>query len=134
MKVDASYLSPHVNLASRLEAATKQFRVPLLMSEAFVKGLTGSTQSNCRRVDSVTFKGSSEPMHIFHYDAEPFDALVKPHEGLEELLEECDAQRCDAERAGVDLAEVSSLLASQKVALARQVYEMGFLSYMDGNW
>jgi class 3 adenylate cyclase len=26
-KIDASYLSPHVNMASRLEAATKQFGV-----------------------------------------------------------------------------------------------------------
>lgn len=32
-KVDASYLSPNVNMASRLEAATKQFGVTLLMSQ-----------------------------------------------------------------------------------------------------
>ncbi len=31
-KIDASYLSPHVNMASRLEGATKQFGVPLLIS------------------------------------------------------------------------------------------------------
>ena len=31
-KIDASYLSPNVNLASRLEAATKQFGVPILAS------------------------------------------------------------------------------------------------------
>ena len=30
-KIDASYLSPNVNMASRLEAATKQFGVPLLI-------------------------------------------------------------------------------------------------------
>jgi class 3 adenylate cyclase len=31
-KIDASYLSPNVNLASRLEAATKQFGVSILIS------------------------------------------------------------------------------------------------------
>ena len=31
-KIDASYLSPNVNMAARLEAATKQFGVPLLIS------------------------------------------------------------------------------------------------------
>jgi class 3 adenylate cyclase len=31
-KIDASYLSPNVNLASRLEAATKQYGVPILVS------------------------------------------------------------------------------------------------------
>jgi class 3 adenylate cyclase len=31
-KIDASYLSPNVNMASRLEAATKQFGTPILIS------------------------------------------------------------------------------------------------------
>ena len=31
-KIDASYLSPNVNMASRLEGATKQFGVPVLIS------------------------------------------------------------------------------------------------------
>ena len=31
-KIDASYLSPNVNLASRLEAASKQYKVPILIS------------------------------------------------------------------------------------------------------
>ena len=39
-KIDASYLSPNVNIASRLEAATKQYGVPLLLSEAFVQYLS----------------------------------------------------------------------------------------------
>ena len=30
-KIDASYLSPNVNMAARLEAATKQFGVSLLL-------------------------------------------------------------------------------------------------------
>ena len=66
MKIDASYLSPHVNMASRLEAATKQYRVPLLMSEAFFTGLSGHVQSTCRRVDRVIFKGSTDPIQIYH--------------------------------------------------------------------
>lgn len=31
-KIDASYLSPNVNMAARLEAATKQFGVEILIS------------------------------------------------------------------------------------------------------
>jgi class 3 adenylate cyclase len=31
-KVDASYLSPNVNMSSRLEAATKQYGVNILVS------------------------------------------------------------------------------------------------------
>ena len=32
-KVDATYLSPHVNMAARLETASKQYHVPLLASQ-----------------------------------------------------------------------------------------------------
>jgi hypothetical protein len=39
-KIDASYLSPNVNMASRLEAATKQFGTSLLLSEDFVRILS----------------------------------------------------------------------------------------------
>ena len=31
-KIDASYLSPNVNIAARLEAATRQYGIPLLFS------------------------------------------------------------------------------------------------------
>ena len=34
-KVDATYSSPHVNMAARMEAASKQFGVGILMSERF---------------------------------------------------------------------------------------------------
>jgi len=34
-KVDATYLSPHVNMAARMEAASRQFNVPILMTEKF---------------------------------------------------------------------------------------------------
>lgn len=34
-KVDATYLSPHVNMAARMEAAAKQFGVSILMTEKF---------------------------------------------------------------------------------------------------
>lgn len=41
-KIDASYLSPHVNLSSRLEAATKQYGVNFLMSENVFMNLSES--------------------------------------------------------------------------------------------
>lgn len=39
-KIDASYLSPNVNMASRLEAATKQYGVALLISGVLYEILT----------------------------------------------------------------------------------------------
>ncbi len=39
-KIDASYLSPNVNTASRLEAATKQYGVQLLFSQGIFSVLS----------------------------------------------------------------------------------------------
>lgn len=36
-KVDATYLSPHVNMAARMEVATKQFGVSILLTRSFFK-------------------------------------------------------------------------------------------------
>lgn len=47
-KIDASYLSPNVKFAERLESATKEFKVPLLMSGSLYRHLTWKAKSHCR--------------------------------------------------------------------------------------
>lgn len=44
-KIDATYLSPNVNMSARLEGATKQFGVPLLLSGPFIKACSNKVQS-----------------------------------------------------------------------------------------
>ena len=92
-----SYLSPHVNIASRLESATKQFGVYILFSEEVYTLLSFEIQNLCRslkqiaililisfryfvkqfadmlfcvsrRVDRVTLKGSVKPLKLYTYD------------------------------------------------------------------
>eukprot|EP00961_Rhodomonas_salina_P286459 3870489-Rhodomonas_salina.3 len=48
IKIDASYLSPHVNMSSRLEAATKQYGVEILISEDVVRLLSAPLRDLCR--------------------------------------------------------------------------------------
>lgn len=47
-KIDASYLSPNVNMASRLEAATKQFGTQILISGALRKMASEKTKDELR--------------------------------------------------------------------------------------
>lgn len=67
-KVDASYLSPNVNMASRLEAATRQFGVPLLISGELHDLLSVQIQLIMREVDCVMVKGSKVPTRLFTCD------------------------------------------------------------------
>ena len=64
-KIDASYLSPNVNMAARLEAATKQFNTPLLVSGHLRDILSSDFQKICREIDTVTVKGSIKPMRLY---------------------------------------------------------------------
>ncbi|OMJ72818.1 hypothetical protein SteCoe_28655 [Stentor coeruleus] len=75
-KIDASYLSPNVNLASRLEAATKQFGVHILISNVLYNICSHVTKTKLRRVDRVTVKGSKHPMELYTCDI--FPNLLKP--------------------------------------------------------
>lgn len=69
-KIDASYLSPNVNMAARLEAATKQYGVPLLISGALHDCFSEDIKMLCREIDTVTVKGSIQPMRLFTVDME----------------------------------------------------------------
>ena len=64
-KIDASYLSPNVNIASRLEAATKQYGVPILISGELYSLLSDKVKEFTREVDTVTVKGSVKPLQLF---------------------------------------------------------------------
>lgn len=67
-KVDASYLSPNVNMAARLEAATKQFGTTLLVSGHLRDITSPEFQLILREIDCVTVKGSIKPMRFYTID------------------------------------------------------------------
>ena len=68
-KIDATYLSPHVNLAARMKSACKQYKLTILLSEDVVDLLSGSAKKVLRHVDTVIVKGVSERKRIYTYDA-----------------------------------------------------------------
>jgi class 3 adenylate cyclase len=68
-KVDATYLSPHVNMAARLETSSRQYGAPLLASQDFFDLMSQDGQTKMRRLDVVTVKGSEVPIGIYTYDA-----------------------------------------------------------------
>ncbi len=67
-KVDATYLSPHVNMAARLETSSRQYGVPLLISHFVQELLSPEVQAKCRLIDVVTVKGSEVPVGVYTYD------------------------------------------------------------------
>jgi len=135
IKIEASYLSPHVNIASRLESATKLYRLSVLLSQSFIAGLSGKFQSNCRICDRVTFKGCTDPMYIYHYDTVPFDELGQTPQNYLELLNATSwAVGEELMENDVLLTEINSALNSSMYFTMREIYDMAFREYIDGNW
>jgi hypothetical protein len=86
-KIDATYLSPHVNMAARMMSATKQYGVTILLSQAVEELLSGPARNKLRHLDTVYVKGSSVSQRIFTYDAR--------HRGVDFFLFERSPEQAD---------------------------------------
>lgn len=67
-KIDASYISPHVNWAEFLESSTKTYDVPILLSEPFLKLLSPNVTKYCRRIDVIKKSATDEVVTLYTYD------------------------------------------------------------------
>ena len=74
-KIDASYLSPAVNVAARIESATRFYGVDVLMSRAFAQCLSFEAVSLLRLIDRVRLKGVAEPIDLYTFDWDAGAAL-----------------------------------------------------------
>ena len=124
-KIDASYLSPNVNMAARLEAATHQFGTPLLVSGPFINELSSDAQKLCRKIDVVTVKGSQIPLELWtcdisNYDYEAFDAVAPVVE--------------NGEQQAVDIIKVKSGVQRDFSAVFKHNFEQGVDQYIRGDW
>jgi class 3 adenylate cyclase len=68
-KIDASYISPHVNWAEFLESSTKTYDVPILLSEPFFNLLSSKVAKYCRRIDVIKKSATDEAITLYTYDA-----------------------------------------------------------------
>jgi len=138
-KVDASYLSPHVNMAARLEAATKQYGVPLLISRDFAQELTPAAQKYLRLLDRVTVKGSEHPMELYTFDVSFYPSQfgdaqhnIEPRNAAERKALKTAAEP----PIHIDFATDPAVLALQAGLPDGffEAFEAGVQAYLGGRW
>jgi hemerythrin len=64
-RLQCTVISDTVNVAARIETATKVYKTPLLVSQTTLNNLTDSVQYNLRFLDNIKVKGRSKLIKIF---------------------------------------------------------------------
>mmetsp|Transcript_38360 Transcript_38360/g.46273 ORF Transcript_38360/g.46273 Transcript_38360/m.46273 type:complete len:879 (+) Transcript_38360:388-3024(+) len=131
-KVDASYLSPNVNMAARLEAATKQFGCMILLSEHFVHCLSNRTKQRVRQIDKVTVKGSNVPMGLFTFDIDldyQVDVNEKTYQMSPDYFTHSKNVYEDEFEEHPDVVDVTGSTVEY-----REQFSAGFIAYSQGDW
>jgi hypothetical protein len=130
-KIDATYLSPHVNMASRMMSACKQYGVNILLSQAVQELMSDVAQSKLRHLDTVTVKGSSVKQRIYTYDARP--------KGVDFFLySKSDEQAdCEADRYSPKSWNNDADLKAMRQHVSEEFwdeFDTGRRAFLAGNW
>jgi class 3 adenylate cyclase len=125
-KIDASYLSPNVNMSARLEAATHQFGTPFLVSEWVVNEMSEQARQYVRLVDRICVVGSKIPMKIYTIDIHNYSlpSILEPtfdSMGIQESINWHQHPDLVKMREGVDKDW-------------RPTYDLGVNAYLEGDW
>lgn len=145
-KIDASYLSPNVNMAARLESETKYYGSNILLSEAVRDFLTDEIADECRLIDFVDLAGGS-PIKVYTLDLDDHALKVDmstdaPISKPAKMKRRWERQRRKNERWN-DSFEMHELFKSdENIAAMRERYteefacrfKMAYLNYEAGNW
>ena len=149
-KIDASYLSPHVHMASRLEAATKGYGASMLITDSVYDIMT-KNKKHLRHIDRVVPVGETEQMSLYTVDLSPkhlFEEIGVREEKKLDDKEKKKAKVCqnlNRKKLIEDLSKENSidyLWQDEDLRIMQEVYsnkfyaewEVGFQHYLEGRW
>ena len=141
-KIDASYLSHHVNMASNLEALTKNYGIPLLLTDRLYDILSEVGKKFCRHVDTISLKGGRDVYRLYTSDVD-FSGVVpgKPKDNSKERMRnKRNPMKFRLESGALESSEV--LKESKEIELIKKsfteefftTYENGMEKYVSGHW
>ncbi len=149
-KIDASYLSPIVNIAGQLEAGTKGYGVPMLVT-GNVYDLMTENKRHMRHIDRVKIAGEKTPIDLYTVDVSPktllkAEGIRKPNEANGEEKKKAKIKNNFARRQMIEEIEVKYITNSiwdfNDFHIMREPFTSAFFEqfsaafkeYLKGNW
>ncbi|OMJ76643.1 hypothetical protein SteCoe_23946 [Stentor coeruleus] len=141
-KIDASYLSHHVNMSSNLEGLTKNYGIPILLTDRVYNVLSQLGKRYCRHVDTISLKGGRDVYKLFTSDVD-FSGIMpgKYKDNSKERTK--NKRRALKFRLDQGVLESSEAFGeSKEIALIKKPFTDEFFEahatamkeYLDGNW
>lgn len=145
-KIDASYLSPHVNISGKLEEKTKEYGAQMIISGDLVEYMTDNAKANLRIIDRVSFIEGQE-MNIYTVDIDLLSLKIEDSPELEKTqmkMEKRLARKTLNNRIieGVsnewdDYEEKDEDWVIMRNKFTQEFFDMyneGYIAYVNGDW
>merc|ERR1719253_1229910 len=148
-KIDASYLSPNVSIATSIERATEQYGVSIMVAQSVVQLCPADLRAKCRLVDRVVITGSKLPMELFCVDLDPKALKVEEQARLNvvwntrtrfKVRQFMEAEKEAMSSPNLDIAavfEADPLIREMRKRYTTEFHElfnMGYQNYVQGEW
>jgi len=145
-KIDASYLSPNINTATRLEQATKYYGVQVVIANTVHNLLSDRVAAECRQIDCVTITDEEGLFTIYTLDLDDLAMEVSRFFGVLSAKEKgkyrLEIRRKKAERWSDDYIMGGLFERDPDIAKLREKYtieffgrfRMGYLNFEAGEW
>jgi class 3 adenylate cyclase len=149
-KIDASYISPHVQVAEAMEQTTKIYGVGIVVSGDLMKRCSSEMSSKCRRMDRLTVKCSKEPLDVYCIDVSnkfitvegPRSSKIPNYTSQQRFRarQELSAGKKLKWSEGVDMMQYFSGCLSVNATRMpytkefMEIFKMGYQNYVEGEW
>lgn len=144
LKIEAGYISPHLDLSERLMGATLELRVPILMTESFFYKLHPNAKVCCRRIDTIISEHIKDPFGLFTFNIYDDPYMPEPKKGDKKPEREWPVGATIFSSDAIKYDEVDELfrldldiISMQKSSLANDFgnhFAQAYEFYIAGQW
>lgn len=150
-KIDASYLSPHVNISGKLEEKTKEYGTPILISSSVATYMSDEARRNLRIVDKLNLiEGEELELYTIDLDLGALKIEQPPmtiDESTKDVLSKYQKKNMRKERMTQIMKGTTTLWAEFEETFLEWTiirgkysrdffdkYNFGYSNFIKGNW